>query len=210
MDDNDEIDETYDDAKYHDIPYLDEEDRLNKDSKREWKKNLDDTMIKPKQTDNFKRDKRYDRDENFITLANNINEDVYNSKMYYALKGNDIRFRTVTKADKVYGYYCFVVGFSKRSYKNDKLFIDGVAHVMSRGWSCAKKGFEKSSVNRKQNVVYNEEATTEKQQASEDETPWNKRKKKIKKTVVRGYKYTRTGCETIFVLRLDKMMLYTV
>uniref|UniRef100_UPI0005CA764A protein FAR-RED IMPAIRED RESPONSE 1-like n=1 Tax=Fragaria vesca subsp. vesca TaxID=101020 RepID=UPI0005CA764A len=212
IDDTDECGLRFSDAKYYDGPALGKDNYLNEDSERELREKLEDPMIKPREADK-------PPDEEFPP-ADKINDDVYTSEWYYALKGKEVRsltyedlkditFRNVKEGEKFYGYYCFVVGFSKRVYKNDKVTINGVEHVSRKVWCCSKEGCEKSAANGKQDVVHNTETSTEEEHASEDETCLKKRKKT--KNAVRGLKYSRTGCEALFVLRLDKKtMLYTV
>ncbi|KAL6186357.1 hypothetical protein ACLB2K_042477 [Fragaria x ananassa] len=211
IDDTDECGLRFSDAKYYDVPALGKDNYLNEDSERELRGKLEDPMIKPREADK-------PPDEEFLP-ADKINDDVYTSEWYYALKGKEVRsltyedlkditFRNVKEGEKFYGYYCFVVGFSKRVYKNDKVTINGVEHVSRKVWCCSKEGCEKSAANGKKDVVHNTETSTE-EHASEDETCLKKRKKT--KNAVRGLKYSRTGCGALFVLRLDKKtMLYTV
>ncbi|KAL6191652.1 hypothetical protein ACLB2K_038042 [Fragaria x ananassa] len=138
-------------------------------------------------------------------LARYVGKEV-NLLTYEDLK--DITFRNVKEGEKFYGYYYFVIGFCKRVYKNDKVTINGVEHVSRKVWCCSKEGCEKSAANGKPDVVHNSETETKEQHASEDETCLKKRKKK--KNAVRGWKYSRTGCEAVFVLRLDKKMMLEV
>ncbi|KAL6129158.1 hypothetical protein ACLB2K_072511 [Fragaria x ananassa] len=224
MEDTDEIEDIYEindtdkfglcfrDAKYYDVPALGKDNCLNEDSERELRQKLEDPMIKLREADK----PPYEE----FPPADKINDDMYTSEGYYALKGKevnsltyedlkDIAFRNVKEGEKFYGYHYFVIGFCKRVYKNDKVTINGVEHVSRKVWCCSKEGCEKNAANGKPDVVHNSEMETEEQHASEDETCLKKRKKK--NNVVRGWKYSRIGCEAVFVLRLDKKtMLYTV
>ncbi|KAL6129623.1 hypothetical protein ACLB2K_072973 [Fragaria x ananassa] len=86
IDDTNECGFCFSDAKYYDVPALGKDNCLNEDSERELRQKLEDPMIKPREADN----PPYEESPS----ADKINDDLYTSKWYYALKGKEVNSLT--------------------------------------------------------------------------------------------------------------------
>ncbi|KAL6141225.1 hypothetical protein ACLB2K_059515 [Fragaria x ananassa] len=220
----DEIDESglrFSNEKYHDIVIsAEDEDCLFEDAGKDTLEIMEDPVILI-EDEEIGRDKSDEHGNSKFVGADDItDETIFSSEWYAALKGKnmkllrfedvkDIIFSSLAEADKFYAYYAFVVGFSRRCFKHDKAVINGAECVRRRAWCCSKQGYEDSAAKKKLKKVYEtdklvtKEAANEKEEECEDATTLNK-KKKMMKTALKGIKYSRTGCEVVFQVRLNR------
>lgn len=229
MDDGVEMDETdesglqFSDEKYHDIVIsAEDEDCLIEDAWKDTLEIMEDPVILIEEQEVGRDNSDEHGNSKSVGVDDITDETIFSSEWYAALKGKnmkllrfedvkDISFSSLAEADKFYAYYAFVVGFSRRCFKHDKAVINDVECVRRRAWCCSKQGYEDSAAKKKRKKVYEtdklvtEEAANEKEEECEDATALNKKKKKKKmKTALRGIKYSRTGCEAVFQVRLNR------
>ncbi|KAL6176092.1 hypothetical protein ACLB2K_052728 [Fragaria x ananassa] len=110
----------------------------------------------------------------------------------------DISFRNLDEAEQFYSYYGFIMGFSIRKNKMDKLVVNGVEVVVRRSWNCSKEGYCKQLKNNKQPPFEYEEGGKIKRNVFSDKC------KGKKKAVFREIKYSRSRCRALLWVKLNK------
>ncbi|XP_050380384.1 protein FAR1-RELATED SEQUENCE 5-like [Argentina anserina] len=134
-----------------------------------------------------------------------------------SLKGKDVKtigigdfdnitFPTVEEAEKFYYYYAFMIGFSVKKFRRERREVGDRMVIWRRTWACSNEGYCCSKKDPNADVpppiLFGSDGCMDQNGQCGDPTVVGKKKKR--KGVARGMKYTRTGCKANFTVKIDE------